>query len=115
VIARRRFQKLMELRNLPDLRGLSDAAKGEFQVFRIVMLVMVLAVYVDGAGAEAGKDELGKSRWREDYTRYNDGYGHLFELEAYRDWVARQAAKIPRSQLPPSIECPQLQPTKAAC
>jgi len=78
---------------------------------------MALAVYVDGAGAGAGKDDLGKSRWREDYTRYNDGYDHLFELGAYRDWVARQAA--PRSQLPPSTECPQLRPraqlTKAAC
>jgi hypothetical protein len=35
-------------------------------VFRIVPLVMALAVYADGAGAEPGKDEIGKSRWRED-------------------------------------------------
>jgi hypothetical protein len=57
-------------------------------MFRIVLLVMALAICVDGAGAEPVKDELGKSRWREDYTRYNDGYDHLFELEAYREWAA---------------------------
>jgi hypothetical protein len=74
---------------------------------------MALAVYIDGAGAEPGKDELGKNRGREDYTRYNDGYDHLFELGSYRDWVARQAANIPTSQLPASNKCPQLRVSKS--
>jgi hypothetical protein len=82
-------------------------------VFRIVLLVMTLVVYIDGAGAEPGKDELSKSRGREDYTRYSDGYDHLFELKSYRDWAARQGANIPTSQLPASIECPQLRVSKS--
>ena len=64
---------------------------GKFQVFRIVLIVIALAVCADGAAAELGKDEIGQNRWREDYTRYNDGYDHLFALESYRDWAARQA------------------------
>ena len=85
-------------------------------MFRIVLLVMTLVIYIDGAGAEPGKDGLGKSRWRGDYTRQSDGYDHLFELKSYRDWAARQDANIPTSepsQLPASIECPQLRVSKS--
>jgi hypothetical protein len=68
----------------------------------VAILAMSFAIsgWISGASADPWKDESGKSRWRGDHARYDDGFERRSGRKGYGDW-----ARIPRGHLPPPGEC----------